>query len=206
MSWLLPLRPLAALVAALALFTHYALHAAHGLQTGGVLWDAMDSALGSVDGPVFTLFYFGASAALLGVFVGLGGQQRGPGAVGAAFATLALAAAALGGSSFLIGRMVPFAMPVATLSLFLSALLLGTASLRAGTLPAGVGWLLVWFGLTTIPLATVLPMAGERLGAPGWAMVEAHFVLVGLEWLVLARGFHREAHRKVHHATPLAAA
>ncbi|HEX8385041.1 MAG TPA: hypothetical protein VF576_02600 [Rubricoccaceae bacterium] len=181
-------RPAAA-AAAIALFAHYALHVAHGLQTGNVLWDAMGSPLGRIDGPVFTAFYLGAGTALLGVAAGLGRRQRVLSAVGASLAVFSLAAAVIGGASFLTGHMVPFAMPAATLSQFLGAILLAVASLRSDALPRRTAVVLSLCGLVPIPLGMVLPALGGDL--PAWVLFEAHFVGVGALWLMVAAGLRR---------------
>jgi hypothetical protein len=171
------------------LLAHYGLHLAHGLQTGQILWDAMHTPLGRVDGLLFASAFGAIDLALLGgVYAGQRGRG-GPaakwlGRAGAAFAGLALLAAVVGLAGFLAGRMIPFAFPAACLSMFVGALLLGIRVLGARTLPPWAGLTLIAFALGTAPLGFALPVLLGRL--PAYVSFELHFVFPGLAWLAIA--------------------
>jgi hypothetical protein len=186
---LLPLGRPAAIWGGSALLAHYGLHLAHGLQTGQVLWDAMHTPLGRMDGPLFATAFAGIDLALLGgVYAGLRGHG-GPvakwlGRAGAAFAGLALLATIVGLAGFLAGRMIPFAFPVACLSMFAGALLLGIAALCARTLPPWAALTLIAFALGTAPLGFTLFALMKSV--PAYVYFELHFVPAGLAWLALA--------------------
>ncbi len=172
-----------------ALVVHYDLHLAHGLQTGQVLWDAMHTPLGRIDGVLFATAFGAIDVALLaGVFPDLRGGGSSAvkwlGRAGAGFAGLALPAAMLGLAGFLAGRMIPFAFPVACLSMFIGALLLGIAALCARTLPRWAALTLIAFALGTAPLGFALPALMG--GLPSYVSFELHFVAPGLAWLALA--------------------
>jgi hypothetical protein len=172
-----------------ALLAHYGLHLAHGLQTGQVLWEAMHTPLGRVDGLLFASAFGAVDLALLGgVYAGLRGRG-GPaakwlGRAGAGFAGLALVATLVGLAGFLAGGMVPFAFPLACLSMFVGALLLGAAALCARTLPPWAGLLLIAFALGTAPLGFALFALMKSV--PAYVYFELHFVPAGLAWLALA--------------------
>src|SRR5918998_2687776 len=102
----------AALLGGLLLCVHYGLQLAHGLRTGRILWEAMDTGLGRADGVVFACAFAAIDVALLGVFARLGGRARGLGFAGAVAALCALSAALVGLFSFMTGRWVPWAFPV----------------------------------------------------------------------------------------------
>jgi len=67
----------AAFLGGLLLCVHYGLQLAHGLRTGQILWEAMGTGLGRVDGVVFACAFAAIDVALLGVFAGLGGGHAG---------------------------------------------------------------------------------------------------------------------------------
>lgn len=64
----------AAFLGGLLLCAHYVLQLAHGLQTGRILWEAMSTNLGRVDGVVFACAFAAIDVALLGLFAGFGGR------------------------------------------------------------------------------------------------------------------------------------
>jgi hypothetical protein len=203
MNRLSTLAPVAALAGGLGLLLHYALHLAHGLRTGGLLWDAMATPMGRVDGVVFTLAFGAIDLALLGVFARLDGRAPALGRAGAGFATLALAAVAAGLFSFLAGSMLPVVMPVAVLAMFVGALLLGIAGLRTRALPRGAGAALIGFALLTAPLGFGVEALGKLAGWPAYVGFELHFVVAALVWLGLAGALRAEA-RQVRPALAVA--
>jgi hypothetical protein len=172
-----------------ALLAHYGLHLAHGLQTGQVLWEAIHTPLGRIDGPLFASAFGAIDLALLGgVYAGLRGRG-GPavkwlGRAGAGFAGLALLATMVGLTAFLAGRMVPFAFPLACLSMFVGALLLGVGALCARTLPPWAALTLIAFALGTAPLG--FAFFALMKSVPAYVYFELHFVPAGLAWLALA--------------------
>lgn len=173
-----------AFLGGLLLFAHYGLQLAHGLRTGRILWETMDTDLGRVDGVAFACAFVLIDVALLGVFAGLGGRARWLGFAGASAALCALSTALVGLFSFISGRWLPWAFPVSCLVMFVGAILLGAASLRARSLPRWAGATVILFAFLTPTLAAALPLLGAGL-LPLYALFELHFVFAGLAWLAL---------------------
>lgn len=176
----------AAALAVLPLFVlHVGLWLVHGARTGGLLVDAFPTALGRADARVFVLAYAAMAVALWSAAGGGGRRVR---LAGRALAALAGAATGAGGVGFLTtGAPLPGAMPVATIALFASALVVGGGLWRAGERRAGAALLL--FGATTLPLGFALPaLVGTAL--PEYAVYEAHFLVAGALWSAAAWPAH----------------
>jgi hypothetical protein len=185
----------AASVLVLPLFAaHNALWIAHGLRTGGLLYEAMSTPLGRLDAAVFGAAYVAVPLALLGLAFGLGGRQRALGRSGVVFAAVALAGSAVGALALAAsGEPPPYAFPVATLAMFASALLVGAAHLRAGVVQRRVAVAVALFGALTLPLGLALP---ALLGgvAPEYTYFEAHFLFSGAMWSVVGLSTDRPVH------------
>ena len=67
----------AAFAGGLLLCAHYGLQLAHGLRTGQILWEAMNTNLGRIDGVEFACAFASIDVALLGIFARLGGDLAG---------------------------------------------------------------------------------------------------------------------------------
>lgn len=174
----------AAILGGLLLCAHYGLQLAHGLRTGRILWEAMGTDLGRADGVVFALAFASVDVALLGIFAGLGGRARRLGFAGAAAALSAFLLALVGLTSFMAGRWLPWAFPLSCLTMFAGALLLGAASLRAGSKPRWAGTTVILFAFMTPGLAAALPLICAGL-LPAYALFELHFVCAGLAWVAV---------------------
>lgn len=171
----------AAFAGGLLLCAHYGLQLAHGLRTGQILWEAMETSLGRIDGVVFACAFASIDVALLGIFARLGGRSGWPGLAGVVAALGALLAALTGLFSFVVGRWLPWAFPASALMMFAGAILLGAASLRARSLPRWASITVILFAFLTPTLAAVLPRLGAGL-LPEHALFELHFVFAGLAW------------------------
>lgn len=177
------IRP-AAFLGGLLFCAHYVLQLAHGLQTGRILWEEMGTGLGRVDGVVFACAFAAIDVALLGLFAGLGGRARWPGLAGAGAAIVAFTAALIGLCAYAAGRWVAWAFPLSCLTMFVGAILLGAASLRARSLPQWAGATVILFAFLTPTLSEALPQLGAGL-LPVYAVYELHFVCAGLAWVAV---------------------
>ena len=180
----------AALLGGLLFCLHYGLQLAHGLRTGRILWEAMDTGLGRADGVAFACAFAAVDVALLGIFAGLGGRARWLGLAGAVAALCALSAALMGLFSFTAGQLIPWAFPLSCLTMFAGAILLGAASLRARSLPRWAGTIVILFAFLTPGLGFALPLLESRL-LPLYALFELHFVFAGLAWLAVGASMPR---------------
>lgn len=181
----------AAFVGGLLLCAHYGLQLAHGLRTGQILWEAMNTSLGRTDGVVFACAFASIDVALLGIFARLGARARWLGMVGAGAALGALLAALVGLFSFAAGRWLPWPFPASALMMFAGAILLGGASLLARSLPRWAGITVILFAFLTPTLAAVLPLIGAGL-LPAYALFELHFVFAGLAWAAVGASMLQE--------------
>ena len=181
----------AALLGGLLLCLHYGLQLAHGLRTGRILWEAMDTGLGRADGVAFACAFAAIDVALLGIFAALGGRARWLGLAGAVAALCALSAALMGLLSFMAGQLIPWAFPLSCLTMFAGAILLGAASLRGRSLPRWAGTAVILFAFLTPGLGFALPLLESRL-LPVYALFELHFVFAGLAWLAVGASMPRD--------------
>ncbi len=186
--------PVTAMLGGALLAIHYFLHLAFGLQTGKILWDAMGSPLGRIDGPVFTASFATIDLTLIAIAMAYYRQLNAIKFGVLFFGVVAFLCAMTGFVAILIGNMVPYVMPVACLSMFISAILLSVATLRARLLPMWVRLGFLAFGLFTAPLGFALPKLKPLL--PEYALFEMHFMFPAILWVcmgvAMAQYFRKE--------------
>ncbi|WP_205504425.1 hypothetical protein [Rufibacter psychrotolerans] len=169
---------------------HYFLHLTYGLQTGKILWDAMSSPLGRIDGPVFTASFATMDLTLIAIAMAYYRQLNAIKFGVLFFGVVAFLCAMTGFVATLLGNMVPYVMPVACLTMFLSAILLSIATLKARVLPAWVRSGLLAFGVFTAPLGFALPNLKPML--PEFALFELHFMFPALLWVAMGIALARQ--------------
>jgi hypothetical protein len=72
------------------------------------------------------------------------------------------------------------------LPVFVSAILLGIASSKARTLPVNTAYLILVFGLTTLPLGLTIWKLMDNT-VPNYWYDELHFVLAGIYWIKVGK-------------------
>ncbi|RNI25029.1 hypothetical protein EFB08_16470 [Rufibacter latericius] len=186
--------PVIALLGGFLLALHYVLHLVYGVQTGKILWEAMESPLGKADGSVFSAAFAIIDLALIFMIVAHLKSLKNLKYVALFFGVVAFLAASTGFCVFTFaGKMIPFLMPVACLSMFISAILLGITGILSKVFPAWVRYAMIGFGVFTAPLGWLLP---KFVGAiPMYVLFELHFFPMGILWMCIGTAFYLKNRR-----------
>ncbi|ALJ00844.1 hypothetical protein DC20_19935 [Rufibacter tibetensis] len=174
--------PLVAFSGGFFLFSHYVLHLLFGQQTGKILWNAMESPLRRIDGAIFSAAFATIDLTLILLIIAYSPKMKPLKYAALFFGVVAFLASMTGFLAFTVtSQMVLYAMPVACLTMFASAILLSITSIQSKVLPAWMRVALMAFGICTAPLGIILPWLKVKI--PMYVLFELHFSPMGILWM-----------------------